>query len=272
MAHCFCVKLWVGTSLEYILGLILLFSSENFDNMRRLSLSAAFVCCVMAFSASAQTQDSYDYQSEFTWGINKNTRGGLIGGFMFKKARKLSERVLETYGLELMNVKHPLEQRVNSQSTGNYFIYGKGNYLYAVRLQYGRDVILFKKAPQQGVEIKGVFAVGPSIGVVAPYYVEIGADGSMVTIRKQYDPSIRAEQIYGPGRLFEGLGESNIVVGGNVKAALNFELGTIKSQVTGFEAGFLLDAYTQKIELVPTAKNYSVFPILFFTLFYGGRK
>jgi hypothetical protein len=53
---------------------------------------------------------------------------------------------------------------------------------------------------------------------------------------------------------------------------LNFELGYIKSQVTGFEAGFLLDAYTSRIELVPTAKNYSVFPILFFTLFYGGRK
>lgn len=240
--------------------------------MKRLTFLAAFICCAIACSVNAQTQDSYDYQSEFTWGINKNTHGGLIGGFMLKKARKLNERVLETYGLEIMNVKHPLEQRRHSQSTGNFFIYGKSNYLYALRFQYGRDLILFKKAPQQGVEIKAVFAVGPTIGVVAPYYVETGADGSMVTIRKQYDPSIRAEQIYGPGRLFEGLGESSLAIGGNVKAALNFELGTIKSQVTGFEAGFLLDAYTKRIELVPTAKNYSVFPTLFFTLFYGGRK
>lgn len=240
--------------------------------MKRVQFLAAFFCCAMTSFVNAQTQDSYDYQSEFTWGINKNTHGGLIGGFVFKKARKLNERLLETYGLEIMNVKHPLEQRRHSQSTGNFFIYGKSNYLYALRFQYGRDLILFKKAPQQGVEIKAVFAVGPSIGVVAPYYVETGADGSMVTIRKQYDPSIRAEQIYGPGRLFEGLGESSVALGGNVKAALNFELGTIKSQVTGFEAGFLLDAYTRKIELVPTAKNYSVFPTLFFTLFYGGRK
>ena len=240
--------------------------------MKRGLFLAAFICCAMAYSANAQTQDSYDYQSEFTWGINKNTHGGLIGGFVFKKARKLNERVLETYGLEIMNVKHPLEQRKNSQSTGNFFIYGKSNYLYALRFQYGRDLILFKKAPQQGVEIKAVFAIGPSIGIVAPYYVEIGADGSMRTIRKQYDSTIRVEQIYGPGRLFEGLGESSLAFGGNVKAALNFELGTIKSQVTGFEAGFLLDAYTRKIELIPTAKNYSVFPTLFFTLFYGGRK
>jgi len=222
--------------------------------------------------AAAQTQDSYDYQSEFTWGINKNTYGGLIGGFVFKKARKLNDRLLETYGLEIMNVKHPQESRQNSQSTGNFFIYGKANYLYAVRLQYGRDLILFKKAPQQGVEIKAVGAIGPTIGIVAPYYIERAADGGFVTVREPYNENIRAEEIYGPGRLFEGLGQSKLKLGANVKAALNFELGTIKSQVTGFEAGFLLDAYSSKVIIVPTAKNYSVFPTLFFTLFYGGRK
>jgi hypothetical protein len=242
--------------------------------MKGLPFSTIFlVCCTFAVNLQAQTQDSYEYQSEFTWGINKNTYGGLIGGFVFKKARKLNDRVLETYGLEVMNVKHPQEQRQNSQSTGNFFIYGKSNYLYALRFQYGRDLILFKKAPQQGVEIKAVFAVGPSVGVVAPYYVETGADGgTYTTIRKQYDPSIGPEEIFGPGRLFEGLGESKIKLGANAKAALNFELGTIKSQVTGFEAGFVFDAYSSKIVMVPTAKNYSFFPVLFFTLFYGGRK
>jgi hypothetical protein len=242
--------------------------------MKALPFSAMLIFgCAISFHMNAQTQDSYDYQSEFTWGINKNTYGGLIGGFVFKKARKLNDRILETYGLEIMNVKHPQEVRQTSQSTGNYFIYGKSNYLYALRFQYGRDLILFKKAPQQGVEIKAVFATGPTIGVLAPYYVETGTDaGSYATIRRQYDPSIGPEEIFGPGRLFEGLGESKLKIGANVKAALNFELGTIKSQVTGFEAGFLLDAYAGKVELVPTAKNYSVFPTLFFTLFYGGRK
>jgi hypothetical protein len=242
--------------------------------MKRQQFFALFICCACGVPLHAQTQDSYDYQSEFTWGINKNTYGGLIGGFVFKKAQKLNDRVLETFGLEIMNVKHPQEQRYHSQSTGNFFIYGKSNYLYALRFQYGRDFILFKKAPQQGVEIKAVFALGPSVGVVAPYYVETGADaGGMVTLRRQYDPeTIRFEEIYGPGRLFEGLGESTLKLGGNAKAAINFELGTIKSQVTGFEAGFLLDAYAGKIELLPTAKNYSIFPVFFFTLFYGGRK
>lgn len=239
-----------------------------------IRISAFLLCfCVVSANVSAQTQDSYDYQSEFTWGINKNTYGGLIGGFVFKKARKLNDRLLETFGLEIMNVKHPQEVRQNSQSTGNYFIYGKTNYLYALRFQYGRDLILFKKAPQQGVEIKAVTAVGPTLGIVAPYYIERPADqGGFVTIREQYRPGIRAEEIYGPGRLFEGLGESNVKLGANAKVALNFELGTVKSQVTGFEAGFLLDAYTSKVVMIPTAQNYAIYPTLFFTLFYGSRK
>jgi hypothetical protein len=61
-------------------------------------------------------------------------------------------------------------------------------------------------------------------------------------------------------------------MGGNLKAALNFELGLVKSQVTGFEVGFLVDAYFNEVNLMPTAENKSVFPTVFFTLFYGNRK
>lgn len=226
------------------------------------------------FSGFGQTQDSYEYQSEFTWGVNKNTSGGLIGGFVFKKARKLNERVLETYGLEIINVKHPQEVKRNSIITGNFFILGKSNYLYTFRFQYGRDIILYKKAPFQGVEIKAVFAAGPSIGLVAPYYVEYSPDGGsgFVTYRDPYSEAISTGQIWGTGRLFEGLGDSKMVLGGNLKAALNFELGAIKSAVTGFEAGFLVDAYTKGIELIPTAKKYPAYPTIFITLFYGTRK
>jgi hypothetical protein len=233
-----------------------------------------FFLLIVSFSGYSQTQDSYDYQSEFTWGINKNTSGGLIGGFVFKKSRKLQERMLETYGLEIMNVKHPQEVRLNT--LGNFFTYGKSNYLYAFRFQYGRDLILFKKAPQQGVEIKAILAAGPSLGIVAPYYVEWDPEGAGSTggptFRSQWNPEITASKIIGPGRLFEGLGESTMVLGANFKAALNFELGTFKSQVTGFEAGFLLDAYAHKVVMVPTSKNYSSFPTLFITFFYGTRK
>ena len=136
--------------------------------------------------------------------------------------------------------------------------------------------MLFQKAPQQGVEIKAVFAAGPTIGVVAPYYIERSVDGSgLQTVKEQYDPN-NPDHVYGKilgnGGFFYGLGESKIQMGGNLKAALNFETGVLKSQVTGFEVGFLLDAYTKKVIMVLTAKNYAIYPTIFLTLFYGSRK
>jgi len=242
--------------------------------MRGANLLFFFGFFLVGSLSFAQTQDSYEYNSEFTWGINKNTSGGLIGGFTFKKSRKLSERVLETFGLEIMNVKHPQEVRRNSGITGNFFIFGKSNYLYALRPQYGRDFILFTKAPQQGVEVKAVLAAGPSIGIVAPYYVErrIAPDVFTQTQNEQYHPDIPFSDILGTGNLFQGLANSKIQLGGNFKAALNFEMGTIKSQVAGFEIGFLVDAYFREVELMPTVNNTAVFPTAFFTLFYGNRK
>lgn len=222
----------------------------------------------------AQTQDSYDYNSEFTWGISKNSYGGLIGGFVFKKARRIEKKTFETFGLEVMNVKNPHEVRTQAPSSGNYFIYGKSNYLYALRFQYGRDIILFTKGPQQGVEVKAVFAVGPSIGIVTPYYVQVDPTGGQgyYTTNVPYTPDISYGEIQGTGTLFEGLFQSKLQLGGNLKAALNFELGTAKNQVTGFEAGFLLDAYTSTVVLMPSAENHAVYPTVFLTLFYGSRK
>ena len=247
--------------------------------MRSPGLKLILLTLLGVFSlgyVSAQTQDSYEYSSEFTWGINKNSAGGLIGGFTFKKARKLNDRMLETFGLEIMNVKHPQEVRKSSRSTGNYFIYGKSNYLYAIRLQYGRDLILFGKAPQQGVEIKAVLATGPSIGIVAPYYIERSVDNSyFITAKEQYNPSNpqhNFNNILGTGNLFQGLGQSTIQMGVNIKAGINFEMGTIKSSVSGFEVGFLMDTYFSEVVLMPTTSNYSLYPTVYFTLFYGSRK
>ncbi len=237
-----------------------------------------FLLILISYSSAnnlfAQTQDSYDYNSEFTWGINKNSYGGLIGGFVFKKARRIDKKIFETFGLEIINVKNPHEVRTQAPSSGNYFIYGKSHYLYSLRLQYGRDVILFTKGPQQGVEVKAVLAVGPSIGIVAPYYVQVDPTGGQgyYTYNTPYTPDISYGEIQGTGSLFEGIGQSAIQLGGNFKAALNFELGTAKNQVTGFEAGFLLDAYTSKVVLMPSAENYAVYPTVFLTLFYGNRK
>ncbi|MEO9966141.1 MAG: hypothetical protein ABJF11_10155 [Reichenbachiella sp.] len=233
---------------------------------------------LLATAGMAQSSGQYDYTKEFIWGINKNTNGGLIGGFVMKFSSAISDTQFRTIGFELMNVKHPKEHRRNSVS-GNPFIYGKSNYLYAIRAQYGRDFILFKKAPQQGVQINASIAAGPTIGIIAPYFVKLG-EGEAVpfgfdpqTVGAGKTPTLYSYQsIAGTGHLFQGLGQSSIKPGVNLKASLTFEMGAFKSNVTGFEIGSMIETYAGGIELMPAESNKSTFLSAFITLFYGHRK
>ena len=222
----------------------------------------------------AQQSGDYEYNSEFIWGVTKATNSGLIGGLILKYGRSIKERQFESYGLELVNIKHAQEERHYAQ-TGNTFIWGKLNYLYSARLQYGREWVLFKKAPQQGVQINGILSGGPSIGIEAPYYVDVLTQPSTDynTGKEPFNPDKHNyASIMGTGNIFQGIEKSKIVPGINAKAALSFEFGTFKSNVVGFEAGVMMEAFTRKIDIMAFVDNKSIYPNAFFTLFYGSRR
>jgi len=227
---------------------------------------AIFILLLSKTNVFAQS-DIEEYSVENTWGLNKNTNSSLLGGVVFKHSVRNSKNSFTSYGLELINVKHPSEQKVVA-TTGNSFTLSKVNYFFAIRGQYGREYNLFKKAPQQGVQINLLTSVGPSIGLEAPYYVEYNQ-----AIRVPYNPSTHSiDNITARGFPFQGILQSSIILGVNLKAALSFEFGSQKSSVSGFEAGFLLDAYTRKIYMISEADNYAVWPSAFITLFYGSIK
>lgn len=230
-----------------------------------------FIAFLFIPEAVAQDTEDYEYTSEFIWGINKNTNSGLIGGLMVKYSKAISPRQFQTFGVEVVNVKHPKEQRYPSY-TGNYFIFGKSNYLYSVRGQYGREFLVFKKAPQQGIQINALIAGGPTIGVVAPYFVEVAVDKGQ-SVNEQYNPNTHDySQILGTGNILQGIGQSNLNIGANIKSSIIFEFGTFKNNVTGFEAGFLLEGFPKEIVLIPQAENRAIFTSAFITLFYGSRR
>jgi hypothetical protein len=222
----------------------------------------------------AQREDAgnYDYDKEYLFGVNKNTNGGLIGGFIFKSGTRIDDNQFSFWSIELSNVKNQKEIRYNTV-LGNSYIFGKSNYLYAIRPQYGREIILFKKAPNQGVQVSALAAAGPTFGLIAPYYIEYVLN-RVETVREQYDPEIHQNRgsILGTGRLFEGLGESQFALGANLKAAISFEFGVFRSNVTGLELGYMLEGFTKEIPLIPTAENNQLFQSVYFTFFYGFRQ
>lgn len=242
--------------------------------MSKLKLILPIFFFLMSWNAFSQREDvgNYEYDKEYLFGLNKNTNGGLIGGIVFKSGTRLDDTNFAFWGIELSNVKNPKEVRYNTV-LGNSYIFGKSNYLYAIRPHYGREVILFKKAPNQGVQVSALAAAGPTIGLIAPYYIEYAVN-RVETVTEQYDPEVHQSRlnILGTGQLFEGLGQSDVAFGATLKAALMFEFGVFRSSATGLEVGYMVEGYTKEIPLIPTTENNQLFQSAYFTFFYGFRK
>jgi hypothetical protein len=230
------------------------------------------ICFIGSITAvHAQDDDDSEYTREFVWGINKNTQGGYIGGLNIKFSRNLSPGIFRTLGVEVVNIKHPREARFRSFSGGS-FIFGKVNYLYSVRASYGLEKVMFKKGPQQGVQINLLASAGPSLGIIAPYYVEYADGNSNYSYTRPYTPDLNPTSIYGPGRPLEGIGKSSLTPGVHIRTGVSFEFGTFKSNVSGLELGLMAEAFTQRVKLISAGNPNWFFPSAYITLFHGNRR
>ncbi|WP_317175545.1 hypothetical protein [Pontibacter beigongshangensis] len=224
--------------------------------------------------AVAQTDD--DFSNELSYGINFNSNGGLIGGVFIRSSHFKRERLYRFWAVEMVEVKHPKETRWYSINTGDFFIYGKQNYLYVVRPQYGVEYTLFRKAAESGVQVNAVGAIGPSLGLQVPYYIRYNySQGGVEDVRtEQYNPVIHGDRnsIYGSSNVFTGLGETSLTTGLHFKAGLSFEYGRYRENVTGIEVGFLVEHYFKRPVIIPDAQNLNTFPSVYLNIYYGTRK
>ena len=242
--------------------------------MRLKFLIVIFFILVQSISA-LQAQEENEYSSENVFGVDLNTNGGLIGGFMFRHTKELKSGKLFNLGVEAVNVKHPNEVRTPS-GTGNVYIFGKKNYLFAIRPQAGYEFILFTKGKEDGIQVDAILNGGPTIGIVKPYYVLYVDDSNNSSIIP-YNSSVPSAGIVGPGGFFHGFDKIKIVPGLHVKAGLSFEFGAFGSGVTGVEVGTLLEAYPQRIEILDISPSYptynrSVYSSLYVNIYFGGRR
>lgn len=253
-------------------------------------LLALFLLCTfpvgLAFAQAAEEDESYS--REFTYGINFNSNGGLIGGLMIKQVYHLNGKWYHFWGLEGVEVKHPKETRYQNPRSGGSYIRGKSNYLFVLRPQYGREYTFFKKAAESGVQVNGIIAAGPSIGFLAPYYIEFdysnygnnwNLQGPLDIRTEQFDPDKHEKRIDNPDLrtlngvgVFQGLSEPNLRFGGNIKAGVSFEYGRYMESVTGIEVGVLYEAFAGDLTMIPAGENRRHFTSFYLTLYYGHRR
>ena len=243
-----------------------------------------------AQSSKAQRVDSEEdnYRTVTTFGLATNTNSGVIGGFAFRHSKQLPGTLFglpqaRYFSVELVNVKHPKELQSSINSVGSRFIEGKENYLFVIRPQYGREVKLFQRNSDEGVAVSGIVAAGPSLGIIKPYYLEVSYGNSTRTVpASQVNGFATAtgETVTGSGGFFQGLDQSKLTVGLNLKAALSFELSAFRSNTTGVEIGFLAEIFPNKVVIIPNTDpsgnredgNRNFFTSGYITLFFGSKK
>ena len=222
-------------------------------------------------------EEQEEYSTITTYGITTNTNSGLLGGFVFRHSTRLENELFgrpqyRYLGLELVNVRHPKELS-QSSNTGSRFTPGKQNYLFALRPQYGREIILSNRNNDEGISINGIVAVGASLGILKPYYIQYQVRPGVVRT-EAYDPVKHTDlgNILGSGNILQGLGNSKIIPGVNAKIAFSFELSAFRSNLTGLEVGFLTELFSKAPIIIPFAENRSLFTSGYVTLFFGNKK
>ncbi|GAB3826322.1 hypothetical protein GCM10028895_37120 [Pontibacter rugosus] len=228
---------------------------------------------LLATPAFAQYDEDESFRNELSYGINFNSNGGLIGGVFIRSTFFMSERMYQFGAIEIVEVKHPKEEHYIA-ALGEPYVYGKKNYFFAIRPQYGRELVLFRKAAESGVQVNAVGAIGPSIGLEIPYYIDYNFGGNGTDIRTvPYDEKIHSiDYILGSDTVFRGLGEASIKPGLHGKAGLSFEYGRYRESIAGIEVGVAAEYFPSKPVIIPLSKNNNLFTSVYLNLYYGSRK
>lgn len=237
-------------------------------------------------SSSASSNEEPSYRKEFTYGINFSTRGGLIGGVSVRSTHLLNQDWSRFWSLEAVEVKHPKEQK-GGTIYGGTIVNGKSNYFFVVRPSVGVQRVIFRKAPDSGVQVNALLSGGPSIGLVMPYYISYDyteypngtSNRNPTDIRnEQYDPAIHLfEQTVDRAPLFSGVGDTKPQVGAHIRGALSFEYGRYRDAVAGVEVGALVEAYTKAPPIIRVAGvadesiNDRFLPSVYLTIYLGSR-
>jgi hypothetical protein len=233
--------------------------------------------CMMGQRKSAAPQKKEINPSASSWGIgvNTNTNSGLLGGFSFIKTFKNRSFI----NIDFTNTKDYREFDSPFSYNGKTFVEGKLNYLLNLRPEYGRQWALLKQSSDGGTSLNGRLATGPTIGIQKPYFVDIVyTDVTGKSIQKSVpmanalDNSYTKSIISGEGSFFSGFSEAKMVPGWHLKTALEFKFETLKQNYLALETGFIIDYFSQPVEILNQTTPRSVYTTGYVTFFFGKSK
>lgn len=194
-------------------------------------------------------------------------------GAFFEIGRAKSVKNAVLFQLELSERKHPKEEKQNN--LGYYsvpFIFGKQNFFYPVKLGVQMQSLYGNKSNKNGVSITYNYGGGLSLGLLRPYYVQLG-DGEYIKYESPDSLAFLDQQsiIAGPG-LAKGWSEMKVTPGVYAKTALRFDYGSYNEVVSALEIGLTGEYYTKAIPILTHIEPKKFFFSAYVAIIFGRRR
>ncbi len=217
-----------------------------------------------------------------SWGYRLHSRGW---GVFYDYSKQLTYYKRKVYQFEIAEYKHPkqnkqiglLDQKVG-QAPPRPYVYGKQNNFYLLRAMLGRRKQLGEKAEKGGIEIWNTFMIGPSLGILKPYYLNYdnGLDDGPAISRIKYtgdneDQFLNEHSIYGSAGFYRGFFESKIIPGIHTKYGYYFDWAPYKDMIRALEVGATADVYFRNAPLMVLEENSFFFFSVYVSLQLGKR-
>ena len=213
------------------------------------------------------------YEKERSFDFRPHTNG-LALGVHFGNIKTYYKT--NYYQFDMGFIRHPKEYRQTvsfnsgspfTRSTGS-FTYGKQNDLLVIRGGVGKKYYYSDKAKRKGVAVGIDYELGPSIGILKPYYLELsrlqdnGFSDYISTERyteENKDIFLDETKIIGPASFFKGFGHTSFIPGLHGRIGAHFSLGAFDQYIKAFEIGVMVDGFFKEVPIMIIEENTPVF-------------
>lgn len=221
----------------------------------------------------SEEEGNLSFTKQSAFGIELRTNGY---GVFYELGRRRSERFSNIYSIEISEIKHKKEEKLNQVQNffANSFIYGKQNNFYQAKLGFGQQYILGQKGNKNGVAVIASLSGGLSMGFLKPYILQVQDSlGQTKNISYEQDSvDFLSGGIIGGAGFTQGWNQVKLKPGLFIKAAMRFDFGRYNESIQALEIGVSLEAYSQKIPIMVYNNPQQLFFQGHVAFVFGSRK
>ena len=213
------------------------------------------------------------FRNEATGSIFMHSRGF---GANFRRLYHVTGKRKRLFEIEMANMRHPKEEKKKNDGQRSYF-YGKLNNLLMVRFGYGYQQTLYRRAERKGLEVRMVYAGGPSLCFSKPVFLVVSYQdtlfgGGVLTKTVAYNPAQdNIVNILGRAPMFYGLQDTKIIPGLYAKLGFSIEYGELRNSIKAVEVGVIVDYFPQSAPLMAYVTPEKFFVTLYLGFHFGKR-